>query len=525
MANTFLYRSLCKIDDLSQDERKYLFEKTRVLKNALKANDTEILEQFKINSNDVGIYEVFLENSTRTKESFRNAAKFHQAKESEFLTLGSSFSKGESFADTFNMLIGYHNSIFIVRSKEEGLCTHLRNASEEYCSRNNLPYRASFINAGDGMHEHPTQELLDEFTFLEDNNFSYDFLHIALVGDLYYGRTVHSKANGLPIFKRVRVDLVAPPELAMPQHYVDLMSEHNFEIRIFSSIKEYLEQKDIADKWYFTRPQLERMGDRVLKIQDRLRAAITFSPDDLDKISKTTRFYHPLPRHKEHPTIPTALDKSFVNGWERQAINGMYVRIMLLALVSGKIGDDFVGEHLNTMIQDKEYIFEVETRNEKKQFSQGVNPIQDGIVIDHIAKGKSPQKIREHMASIIKILKLDNLKGGEWISTSGNSEVYKGIIFRPNATAFDRQDLKRLAAIGPGCTLNIIKNSRVLHKYRTTMPPRIYNFPDMSCKNTACISHPEQFEHVEPRFRKNNEDLFICEYCDTPHSYNEIWRK
>lgn len=525
MANGFLYRSFCKIDDFSKDERRYLFEKTRALKTALADKNRKAVNEFRINDDDTGIYEVFLEDSTRTKESFRNAAAFHHAKMSELLTGGASFSKGESFADTFNMLIGYHNSVFIVRSKAEGLCTHLKQSSDAYCQRNGLAYRASFINAGDGMHEHPTQELLDEFTFLEDNNFSYESLHIALVGDLYHGRTVHSKANGLTIFKHVQIDLVAPPELAMPPHYIDVMKKNGFVIRVFSSIEEYLAQDTVAEKWYFTRPQLERMGDRILKIQRKLRQAITFRAEDIPRLSTQTRFYHPLPRHKEYPTIPVALDASFVNGWERQAINGMYVRIILLGLVSGKIGDDFSGTPACNKIADSEYIFESTPHNNTKHYSEGVNPIENGIVIDHIGKGKTPKEIREQISGILNLLKIDNLKGGEWISTSADGNTFKGIIFRPHAKGFERQDLKRLAAVSPGCTLNIIEESKVVHKYRTMMPPRIYNFPDLCCKNEACISHPQQFEHAEMRFTKNHEDLFICDYCDTPHSYDEIWRK
>ncbi len=82
--------------------------------------------------------------------------------------------QGESYADTFNTLTGYENSIFVIRSKLEGVCRWLQAASAEYAERNSLPFTPSFINAGDGKHEHPTQELLDEFTFLEDNEWKTD---------------------------------------------------------------------------------------------------------------------------------------------------------------------------------------------------------------------------------------------------------------------------------------------------------------------------------------------------------------
>ena len=216
MANVFKGRSLCVIEDFSIDERRYFFKKTAELKKAILAGDEEKMDSFRINDPDFGIYEVFLEDSTRTKESFRNAAEFHHAKVSELLSSSSSINKGESYADTFNMLSGYHNTIFIVRSKVEGLTKWLSEECGEYAERNNLPYKPAFINAGDGKHEHPTQELLDEFTFLEDLDMSFDSIHVALVGDLYHGRTVHSKADGLRIFDHVKVDLIAPEELMMP---------------------------------------------------------------------------------------------------------------------------------------------------------------------------------------------------------------------------------------------------------------------------------------------------------------------
>ncbi|MDD7588407.1 aspartate carbamoyltransferase, partial [Bullifex porci] len=341
-SNVFKGRSLTVIEDFSIEERRYFFQKVNELKNAIISGDEVTQDKFRINDPDFGIYEVFLEDSTRTKESFRNAAKFHHAKVSELLCSSSSINKGESYADTFNMLSGYSNTIFIVRSKVEGLCKWLDDESALYTKRNSLPIKPAFINAGDGKHEHPTQELLDEFTFLEDNEMSFDSIHVALVGDLYHGRTVHSKADGLKLFNKVKVDLIAPVELAMPENYLEKMKNNGFEVREFASIEEYLNQDDVAKMWYFTRPQLERMGERILQKQDYLRKSITFRKEFMDKLPENTRFYHPLPRHKVHPTIPTFLDETPLNGWEKQSINGMYTRIVLLALVSGRIGDDFV---------------------------------------------------------------------------------------------------------------------------------------------------------------------------------------
>lgn len=525
--NVFSGRSLCVIDDFSVEERRYLFSRTRELKNAIMEGRTDIMDAFRINDQDYGIYEVFLEDSTRTKESFRNAAKFHHVKVSELNVDSSSFTKGESFADTFNTLCGYSNAIFIIRSKVEGVCRWLEQECTDYARRNGLPYTPIFINAGDGTHEHPTQELLDEFTFLEDNDWSTDSLHVALVGDLFHGRTVHSKAGGLTLWKNVKVDLIAPQELAMPSSYVVKMKENGFSVRTFASIEEYLTQKDVALKWYFTRPQLERMGERILKRQDELRASITFRRQWLDVIDPTTRFYHPLPRNKEQPTIPTFLDTTPFNAWERQSINGMYVRMVLLSLVSGRTGEDFSPSEKPAQGVPEDYIVKVplvEKTGKPKQYSEGVKPLHDGIVVDHICTGDAPAEIRDHMRRISRVLGLDEGRGGEWVSC-GQDGRFKGILFRPDVADLPRKSLKRLSAVAPGCTLNIISGGKVAEKYRMHMPPRIYNFDDLGCTNTACISHESLHEGVPAMFHRTGDGNFECAWCSTVHGFKDIWKK
>ncbi len=523
--NSFKGRSLCVIDDFTKEERLYLFSKVRDLKKAAASEDKAAEDRFRINDPDFGIYEVFLEDSTRTKESFRNAANFHHAKLTEMSADSSSFNKGESYADTFNTLCGYNNRIFVIRSKVEGVCRYLSEECAAYARRNGLPFRPAFINAGDGKHEHPTQELLDEYSFLEDNDWDTSSLHIALVGDLYHGRTVHSKADGLKLWDKVRVDLIAPDELAMPESYVTRMLENGFKVRTFKSIEEYLKQKDIATKWYFTRPQLERMGEKILAKADMLRASITFRREFLDMIPGGTKFYHPLPRHKVHPTIPTFLDDTPLNGWEKQSINGMYCRIVLLALVAGKIGDDFVQKDVPAAVEDDEWIRKVtpSAGTKKEEISEGVRPIRDGIVIDHICKGESPEEIRRHMILIRRVMELDALKGGEWVSQSADGR-YKGIIFRPGNFTLSHTQIKRLAAVTPGCTLNIIKDGKVVEKYRTSLPPRIYNFDDLMCRNEACISNDSQSEHVQAMFRRTHDGRYSCAYCGRVHTFKEIFR-
>ena len=370
-------RTLAATADLSVDEQRYLYRKTRELKAAWASGGD--LTPFRISDQELSIYLMFLEDSTRTKESFRNAAKFHDVKLNVFDASSSSFNKSESLIDTVKMLFGYgRRSIFIMRTKMEGVCRALEEQLGEYADRIGRE-RPVFINAGDGRHEHPTQEFLDEFTFLEQRGWDESHIHVALIGDLNHGRTVHSKAEGLNIFRSVTVDLVAPEELALPASYRTRMEENGFEIREWTSIEEYLGSGDISDCWYFTRLQLERMGDEIRERENELRQAVTFRQGWLDKLPENTRFFHPLPRHREKPVIPTFLDATSLNGWDGQSINGYFTRVIELAMVAGHLGNDFEGAGPVPGSKDESFITEVPvTRVGSTQISASRSPEGNG---------------------------------------------------------------------------------------------------------------------------------------------------
>jgi len=522
--NIFMERSLCVSADLSKDEKLYLFDKTRKLKKAWKEKDYQALNAYRINDPDFGIYEVFLEDSTRTRESFRNASEFHRVKLSMFDSDSSSFNKSESYIDGFMTLAGYRNHIFIVRSKLEGVCRLLERAGREYAKRNELERLPAFINAGDGKHEHPTQELLDEFTLIEDNNGATDHLHIALVGDLFHGRTVHSKAEGLTIFKEVRVDLIAPAELAMPQNYINKMKNNGFEVRIFSSLSEYLDQPDTATRYYFTRPQLERMGEEILKRQQSLREAVTFRKEFLGKVKPDTFFYHPLPRHKVSPTIPTFLDKTSLNHWEAQSINGMFTRITLLAAVAGTIGSDFEGQASATSSYPDEFIVEKAPHSSPKVLKEGINPLTNGVVIDRFCRGESKEQIWDYLFKTMNIMNFNKYRGSIGVGESKKEPgIYKGLIFLPETRSLSASEIRRLSAVTAGCTVNIIEDNKVVKKLQLSSPPRIYGIEGTCCPNTDCISHPSHNEHVTTEFiRQKNSDL-ECVYCGTHTTFKNIW--
>lgn len=519
----FTGRTIAVVNDLSIDEQIYLYEKTKEVKKAIR--NGEPLSGYQLNDPRIGTYIVFLEDSTRTRESFKNAALFHNSRLSIMDTHHSSFKKMESYADTFKMLCGYNEySVFIVRTKLEGVCRWLETALSEYAERNRLP-KPALINGGDGKHEHPTQEFLDEYTFYEHKKWDRSSIHIALVGDLYHGRTVHSKADGLKIFKEVRVDLISPEELAMPGHYIEKMESAGFFVKKFESIEEYLHSRGVANIWYFTRLQLERMGEDVREKSGRLREAVTFKEGFLPLLPEGTRFYHPLPRHREYPTIPVFLDSTPLDGWEEQALNGYFTRIIEIGMIGGKLGRDFTGQHPVIPEYPDDFIEEVKPVNKPRiEYKVGIKPISEGIVIDHIGKGDDVETIWDHIYKIRKILDL-NITSSHAVFASRKTDLIKGIVSIPSIDSrdFEERKIKKLAAIAPGCTLNFIKNQRVVRKLRLYTPPRVYNFDEISCTNEDCISHPSHNENAQTEFFRSGENSFICKYCEKPHRFKDIW--
>lgn len=525
MGSPFKNRTLSVINDLTADEQFYLYQKSGELKQAIFNNEN--VDAFRVGDSESSYYLIFLEDSTRTKESFRNASLFHRGRVNVFEAGSSSFNKNESITDTVRMLMGYSGqSTFIIRSKQEGLCRWLDHSMKEYALNAGINPPV-FINAGDGKHEHPTQELLDEFTFLEQMDWDRSKIHIALVGDLFHGRTVHSKVDGLRVFKEVIVDLVAPKELSLPPHYIERMKKNGYTVNVFSSIDDYINQNKTADVWYFTRLQLERMGDEVREKASSLRRAVTFRKEFIPMLAGGTRFYHPLPRHREYPVIPTFLDSTPLNGWDQQSVNGYYTRIMEIALLNGVMGDDFKGEVFKAEEHTAEFIEEVNVTNHAASdkdfdYKVGIKPVEQGIVIDHIARGSDIEEIWSHIDKVRRIMGF-NYRSSHGVYHCNDRALFKGIISLPDILSFNDTDLKMLAAISPGCTLNLIENAQVIKKFRLHSPPRVYGFSEISCKNPSCISHPDYFEPIEPDFYRSETGRYICRYCEKPHHYSEIW--
>jgi aspartate carbamoyltransferase catalytic subunit len=181
-----------------------------------------------------------------------------------------------------------------------------------------------FINAGDGPGQHPTQALLDLYTIQKERG-KVDGIHIAMVGDLRYGRTVHSLSYLLGLYKDVKFTLISPKELTMPEKVTSFLQEKKIAFQETDDIANGVG----ADIIYMTRVQQERFADK--SEYERLKLKYILTADTL-KGSKAT-VLHPLPRVGEIATDVDALPNA---GYFRQASNGVPVRMALLAMLLGK---------------------------------------------------------------------------------------------------------------------------------------------------------------------------------------------
>jgi len=315
--------------------------------------------------------------------------------------------------------------------------------------------------------------------------------------------------------------------------------------------------------WYFTRLQVERMGEKVLDKVDDLRRAVTFQREFRDRLPQGTKFFHPLPRDSAHPELPFWLDHTDLNGWDQQSQNGFFTRIILLGMLSGKLGDDFASDpdgaltpispqitasqvadmmipSISPMIDMVDFIKELAGNNEMNDSSSrdvGLVPIKTGIIIKDLATGQSVDKIWALMYMVRSILNLNSIGGQGVYCSSDQPKEPRGFIAVPDCDidSWDRQPLKRLAAMAPGSTLDVIEDGHICREYRLQVPPRIYNFPDISCKNKACVSHKSQMQHeVPPYFLRiatsatgkplhSETGAFTCKYCEHLHDFWKIW--
>jgi aspartate carbamoyltransferase catalytic subunit len=287
--------------DFNREDIEYILKRSKDMMDDKKSYD---LLKGKI------LATLFVEPSTRTRLSF----------ESAMLRLGgqiigfhsgdvSSIKKGETLADTIRTVENYCDCI-VIRHNLEGAALLASNFSK-------IPV----INAGSGSGEHPTQALLDLFTITQQG-LNLDGLNIGIMGDLKYGRTVHSLAILLSNFD-VNIYLISPRELMLRNRDKDYLQKNEVK---YKEIERYREILNILDVLYVTRIQKERFAD--VEEYDRVKSFYMFTKEDLKETKDQFKIMHPLPRVNE---ISPEIDSSPKSIYFKQTYYGIPVRKALLA--------------------------------------------------------------------------------------------------------------------------------------------------------------------------------------------------
>jgi len=304
--NQFERQDVTRIFDVADQMQPYALRKkvTRVLEGAILGN-------------------MFFEASTRTRVSFGSAFNLLGGEVRETAGFESSaLVKGESLQDTARVLSGF-SDVICMRHPDAGSVAEFASAS-----------RVPVMNGGDGANEHPTQALLDLYTIRKEMvaiGRDIDGLTIAMVGDLKYGRTVHSLCKLLRLYSNIKVVLVSPKELSLPADIVEGMRSAEVEVDVSEDLTHGITDVDIV---YSTRIQEERFGSKqeadLYRGRFRLNQAIY-----TEFCQPNTVIMHPLPRDSRADA--NELDNDLNNNPNlaifRQTDNGVLVRMALFALV------------------------------------------------------------------------------------------------------------------------------------------------------------------------------------------------
>ena len=279
----------------------------------------ELAADFEANPNQRLLYgkvvaSLFFEPSTRTRLSFESAINRLGARVIGFSDMNNtSVTKGETLHDTIRVISNYCDMI-VMRHPVEGAARYASEVS-----------RVPVVNAGDGANQHPSQTLLDLYSILKTQG-RLDNINIMMVGDLKYGRTVHSLLEALSHFK-AEFTFVSPPELQMPTEYKMQLYERGISYYETADIMERMEMADII---YMTRVQRERFSD--LMEYERVKNAYILHNDMLVNTKPNMRILHPLTRVNE---ISVDVDDNPKAYWFQQTENGVYTRMAIMAYLFG----------------------------------------------------------------------------------------------------------------------------------------------------------------------------------------------
>lgn len=324
----FAGKHIITVEQFQHDDLQHIFDDTQIIRERVADKDRDLTS---LCSGRL-MASMFYEASTRTDMSFQ-AAMRRLGGSVVSASNGVQFSsvyKGENLADTVRAA-GCYSDVIVLRHPKIGSSYEAAYYIDRLNERIKTP--TSVISGGDGIGEHPTQALLDLFTIVDLKN-GVDDLTITLVGDLLYGRTVHSLAKLIALYgaKNTKLCFVSPPSLKMPDTIIDFLTKHNIE---FTETSDLYEVMDVTDVIYWTRIQEERFVRHA--DYEAVRDNFVMTPAVLNQAKRDVILMHPLPRKNEmgSPADHDILDQNPRAVYFEQMENGMFVRMALLANILG----------------------------------------------------------------------------------------------------------------------------------------------------------------------------------------------
>jgi aspartate carbamoyltransferase catalytic subunit len=305
----FYKQHILSVRQFTRDDLEHVFAVAADMRTMVERVGTFDLLKGKVLAN------LFYEPSTRTSSSFiaaieRLGGSAIPINEVRY----SSVAKGESLPDTVRTLECY-SDVIVLRHPETGAAA----TAAKYC-------RKPLINAGDGAGEHPTQALLDLFTIREELG-RIDGLTVTMLGDLRYGRTVHSLSRLLALYD-IRLNYISPEILRMPGDVVNELHERGVSQTTHDDLDQVLATTDVL---YVTRVQKERFENP--DEYESVKGSYVITPETMKHVKQQMIVMHPLPRVGE---IAMEVDDDPRAAYFRQMEYGLYVRMALLAMVLGK---------------------------------------------------------------------------------------------------------------------------------------------------------------------------------------------
>lgn len=320
---TLSFRHLVSASQVTRPDADFLMERAgEIVERVGRGEPLTRLKGYRDACRDKCIASLFYEESTRTRVSFERSIK---GLGSDIVTAqdfkASSLYKGESIWDNTKIMAGYDIDAMIMRHQDAGSAQVAADALDAF--RHETGRHVPFINAGDGENEHPTQALLDIFTIQQECR-KLAGLHVAMAGDLKFGRTVHSLVKLLSLYPDMRFTFASPQRLKIPDYIREELVRIGIPFTEVSTLEEAIDLD--PDVNYMTRVQKKRFEPDNLDEYERLKDSIVLKAPML-KGKDNMVIMHPLPRVMELDTAVDALPNA---AYFRQAANGIPMRMAII---------------------------------------------------------------------------------------------------------------------------------------------------------------------------------------------------